>query len=507
MVVPDPSLMMKIGRTGYSLSEILAEFIDNSIDARVGESVEVEIGLDESRVSVEDNGRGMSKEELVSALTIASSAKKDALGEYGIGMKAAAVALANEFVIETTREDDDHGYKVTWDAKEWVQRGEWSYEVQTRKAAKSVHGTSILLTGLRFVPGKRIGVVKNELGRRFGPFIRNGELKLTVNGSKCRAPDPELLPATALSPEIQVALPKREKLARQEFTLQTHAGKTITGWVGLLANSSQKGLYGFDTFRRGRLITYNDKFGFNAHPMVARVVGEVHMDFVGVTSNKREWMKTDPLYEDAEETLKEFIQPWLAECRRLSSTVHNVKPVELAKLDKFKEGLALAFQSPELADFTGPVGGDRGHGRKLEEVPIEERGERSDVGGEHEPRDVIQEPESSRDRQPRKTDPNRTKRLKVGGKHFDYEHQFGNLGPTAPWMQFDWQPQSRKLTVISNQDSPIFAVTRDVSVLAFMHVVDAVAQVVITETQADFSRYDEVRQVLIREASRHVAEL
>jgi hypothetical protein len=508
-VVPDPSLMLKLGRQGYSLPEMLAEFIDNSIDARTGDSVEVEVTIDAKRVVIEDNGRGMDKATLIKALTIAHSNKKDALGEYGLGMKAAAVALGNAFVIETTQADAPEGYRVGWTAASWTEKGVWAYDIETRKAPKGVHGTSITLMDLRFKPVQRVGIVKNELGRRFGPFIRAGELVLKVNGTRCRAPEPDLLPATAIQTEaLAKQLPKKGK-ALQEFSLKTQSGKTIHGWVGLMANSSQKGLYGFDTFRRGRLITYNDKFGFSAHPTVARVCGEVHMDHLPVTSNKREWVKTDPTYEDAEETLKAFIQPWLAESRRLATTTHNLKPVEMARLQDYKAGIAEAFQSKEMRDYALPIGGTPGTpgpGSRLQDVAVEERDERSDKGKEHDG-DTEQSDPAGQTRTPNKTDPNRTKRLRVGGKAFDYEHRFGNLGANAAWAQHDWDSSTRHLLVVSNLDSPVFLASKDTAVLAFLHVVDAVANVVVQEVGGDLARFEEVRQILIREASKHVAQL
>lgn len=500
-VNPDPSLMLKLGQQGYSLAETLAEFVDNSIDARAGENVEVEIAIDAKKVEIGDNGVGMNKKQLVQALTVAHSSKTDALGQYGLGLKAAAVALSNAFVIDTTVEGEAIGHRVAWSAAEWAERGKWTYEIETRNSPKKLHGTSITLMALKFEPVKRVGIVKNELARRFGPFLRSGELVLRINGSKVRAPEVELLD------------PKEHKLQvenPQKFTLKTQSGKTLTGWVGLLASSSQKGLYGFDTFRRGRLITYNDKLGFSAHPTVARVCGEVHMDHVPVTSNKREWMKTDALYEDAEHTLAEFIGPWLAESRRLSSNANNLRPLEAKKLQDFKAGLASAFEHPDMKDYTLPIGGEAGvagRGSRTTQIPIEERSERSDKGGEHET-DGAEKPESERTRTAKQQSAERTKRMRIGGKHFDYEHKFGNLGANGPAFQHDWNPQERKLLVVSNAESPLFHVAqKDVSVVAFTQVVDAVAQVVMVETQGAFDRFDEVRQILIREAAKHVADL
>lgn len=493
-VIPDPSLMLKISRAGYSLPEMLAEFGDNSIDAALDGKVTIEIAVDEKRVIIEDDARGMDKGELIRALTIASSVKKDALGEYGIGMKAAAVALGNAFVIETKKKGSDVGYRVAWDVRSWVERGEWSYDIETRKAPKANHGTVLTISHLKFSPGRRVGLLKNELGRRFGPFISGGALVLKVNGARCKAPEPELLDQKGLGVKNPT-----------QFDLKTQGGETIKGWVGLLANSSQKGLYGFDTFRRGRLITFHDKFGFQPHPTTARIVGGIHMDHVPVTTNKREWEKTSPLYEDAEATLKEFLGPFIAECRRLAVGGQALRPADSARLQKFKEGLAEAMMGQAMKDLHIGTPGGKGRG-PLGEVPIEERGERSDKGEEHGQAAESHEPQGQT-RTPQATDPTRLKTMRLGGRVFDYQHSFGSLGEAGPRSQYDWDSKVRRLTVISNTDAPLMRATKDPSCLAFQHVCYSIAQVAMLESEAGFEVFDNVLQVLEREAAKRVADL
>ncbi len=54
-----------------------------------------------------------------------------------------------------------------------------------------------------------------------------------------------------------------------------------------MKDSSQKGYYGLHTYRNNRLIMPFNKVGFSAHPTVARIFGEIHLDFVPVTHNKK----------------------------------------------------------------------------------------------------------------------------------------------------------------------------------------------------------------------------
>src|SRR5207244_3050252 len=76
------------------------------------------------------------------------------------------------------------------------------------------------------------------------------------------------------------------------------SGQRIYGWFGLMKESSQTGHYGFNTFRYGRMITCYDKIGFNPHATLARIVGELNMDHVPVTHDKRDFLRdSDPFME------------------------------------------------------------------------------------------------------------------------------------------------------------------------------------------------------------------
>ena len=136
------------------------------------------------------------------------------------------------------------------------------------------HGTIIKVTKLNMKTGNKIGTARADLGRRFSPYINRKIIEIKVNDESCRFAEPEII-----------------KGSKRNISIETPSGAKIYGWVGLLEHSSQKGFYGFDTFRYERLITCYDKFGFSSHPNHARIIGELHMGHIPVTMNKREWNK------------------------------------------------------------------------------------------------------------------------------------------------------------------------------------------------------------------------
>ncbi|HEV8601737.1 MAG TPA: ATP-binding protein, partial [Patescibacteria group bacterium] len=84
---PDTSLFPKLGQTGYTVAEALAELIDNSIDAR-DEKVNISIKIDRNaeKISIEDNGVGMNKNKAQESIILGRSNKKlGELGQFGIG--------------------------------------------------------------------------------------------------------------------------------------------------------------------------------------------------------------------------------------------------------------------------------------------------------------------------------------------------------------------------------------------------------------------------------------
>ena len=72
-ITPDKSLIKKLGSVGYRTEQAVAELIDNSIDARFGETGTVDVTLDFGlgEIKVSDDGHGMDSTALGASLTVA----------------------------------------------------------------------------------------------------------------------------------------------------------------------------------------------------------------------------------------------------------------------------------------------------------------------------------------------------------------------------------------------------------------------------------------------------
>lgn len=488
--IPDTSLMIKSGKTGYSFSEIISELIDNSIDAAVdNERIVINITISKDSVIVEDNGIGMNKNQLHDAVVLAKSNKQNQLGLYGLGLKTSCVCLGEKFIIYTARDDEKQTYKTWWDETEWNQKKEWSFPIETLEKQPGKRGTIVQVEKLRFKVGNKINQLRGDIGRRFAPFINRGMAEIWVNNEQCKALTPELMEDTKIKLDIT-----------------TSCNETITGWVGLLKNSSQRGNYGFDTFRFGRMITYYDKIGFKSHPAVARVIGEIHLNHIPVTHNKREWDINSREYVEMVKLISEAIKPIIAESRKMANE-KKIESVEKNRLEHFKEGLANAVKVDELKEFTSPEREVSVPGRainsKTGELERIERRDKPDVSQ----KGTVPPGDGMRKRVPKKIQERRKYQVKVKGKKFDYTHSFVHLGERAGWSDYHYDEQKRELEIFTNIDFPAVHATDDRTFLAFIHIVEAISQRMMIEADADYDKYEEIKQILLRESSKFVAEL
>ena len=291
-ITPDKSIYHKIGEANYSISDALAELVDNSIDAANDSGVEIYIVLDkkDEKIVIEDNGKGMSKEMASKSLVLAHSKKHEALGEFGLGLKSACTSLGTIFSITSTPEGSEERYSLEYNKEQFLKSDDWHhYPLVISKAPKNEHGTRIEISNLRIkLYDAQVTRLKDDLAKRYGPYIEHNNVVIKV-GLKRETAKP------CVSSEIKLV-----ESSKKEFSYMLSKGATITGWYGLSEVGSQK-QSGFNMFRRGRLIRSSEKLGYNYHPHLMSIVGEINLDSVPVTHNKREF-----IIESGE--FKEFIK-------------------------------------------------------------------------------------------------------------------------------------------------------------------------------------------------------
>lgn len=491
-ITPDKSLMPKLASAGYSFVQAVSELVDNSIDARFeGRKLTIKIDLGRDSIQVLDDGRGMTRKEAAASLKLAYSEKQGKLGEFGLGLKTACLSLGRRFKIWTTTEGLPESYLIEFDEDRWSDpSSKWTdypLTVLSKKSPES-HGTTVKVDRLKVKTLGRTTNLRETLAVRFAPFILSEEIQIEVNRKICKPIEP------VLTDEGKTIF---------EFTA---GGNRVHGWYGLLREGSQRGLYGFNTFRRGRLITAFAKIGFDEHPTVARIVGEIHLDHVPVTHNKREWIVESPEYIAVESRLRQELSELVRRARARASeenVTRSVREKTQLWLDKISE----AMHQPELRLYGKPlvpltIATDERSDNPEDPVKILdiERREPGDSEGAIEPAGT------DRERTPRKIQEQPVHVIEVRGKKFRFTHQFRPLGADAEWKEYRLDPELG-LEIFTNTDFPAFLVTGDRSYYAAYHVAESIAEVLVNESKEPAANVGALKQVILRSAALLMSQL
>jgi len=486
-VTPHQSLMPKLGKSGYSIPQAIAELVDNAIDARIeGALLHVSVKIGKNEISVADDGLGMDRREIQDAMVLGKSQKFNKLGEFGLGLKTSCTNLGRQFRVMTSKLGEPYEYVVEYDESRWQSAdNHWELELGVRDADPASHFTIVQVSSLnKYYPGLVDAVVR-DLQQRFAPFIGDGSVTLKVNTKTCKPEAFDLLEDT-----------------RSDFETCDSHGNRIYGWYGLLTQGSNKGLYGFHTYRLGRMITTYDKIGIGEHPTISRIIGEIHLDHVPVTHNKREFDRESSLFKDAEAALRVAFQDLLRQARQRASSDSITKAVR-NELERWKDSIARALGARELKEFASVAASlsepePASDGSHMAELDAERRERREPEAEQSTPSGDSDE--GVRERVPRNTQKKPRHAIKVKGKTIDFSHEFAPLGEREAWYQ--WSLNDEKgLDIYTNTQFPAYFATRDKAFYATLHIVESIAQLLVHETGAGPQELEDLRQLLLRKSA------
>lgn len=269
---------------GYSLETALADIVDNSITAGATTiKIFVDTTAEFPRLAVLDNGAGMSREELLSAMRLGSTSplavrEGGDLGRFGLGLKTASFSQCRHLTV-VSRQGSVTSAAV-WDLDFVASRNEWA--VQVPEVPETIPwieelgetGTLVVWSTLdRLLEGEdskshlnaRIAQARRHLELVFHRFLkgeaRRPKIEIFLNGQPLVPWDPfPRHPAAQFDPvekiklgghliEFQaVTLPHHNKVSRDDW-------EKYGGEAGYLKNQ------GFYIYREGRLIIHGTWFG------------------------------------------------------------------------------------------------------------------------------------------------------------------------------------------------------------------------------------------------------
>jgi hypothetical protein len=177
---PDPAVLLRSLRgIGYSVEDAVSDIVDNSLSAGA-KTIDVRLRDrgDDVTVDVVDDGRGLTRDELLIALTLGAterdpglSRREEDLGRFGLGLKTASFAVAQRMSLFTRR--DDHADGAAWDLSEVARTREWLLSdlgEQERTELESLLGSSSG-TVVRWSKTDRLGMPDRDRAAALGRLI------------------------------------------------------------------------------------------------------------------------------------------------------------------------------------------------------------------------------------------------------------------------------------------------------------------------------------------------
>ena len=297
--IPNAKSMIESFRSiGYSLPTAIADIIDNSIAAKAKNIwIDFQWAGPETSLVVTDDGKGMSKSQLVDAMRPGSknpllARSQEDLGRFGLGLKTASFSQCRNLTVATKSKKTNKVKYRCWNLNYVAEVNKWKvlkYLSDERLIARLnglESGTSIIWQNLDRVISindeypeeamnqflEKIEFIKTHLSMVFHQYIENQELTIWIKERKINPWDPYLKEEKAtkvveksiINDEIEVVsyvLPLHSKIDRQVF--ENASG--IKGW-----NSHQ----GFYIYRNNRLLLAGDWLGMykqEEHYKLARI--------------------------------------------------------------------------------------------------------------------------------------------------------------------------------------------------------------------------------------------
>ncbi len=281
------SLIEGLRDIGYSLETAISDIIDNSITAGARSlRIITETYSDDPRIALVDDGKGMSEEELVSAMRPGSRnplATRDGpdLGRFGLGLKSASFSQCRRLTVVSRKKGKTSS--AIWDLDDVADRNEWAVQLpdeisdipEVDKLGST--GTLVLWQKLdRLTSGnlsdaakraevinRRIAETERHLRLVFHRFMQDARpLRILLNGRLLRPLDPfaKKNPATISDPEERLALPHGD-VEIQSFTLPHHSQMSVSDWEDMAGPDGHLKSQGFYLYRGRRLILYGTWFG------------------------------------------------------------------------------------------------------------------------------------------------------------------------------------------------------------------------------------------------------
>ncbi len=290
-LVPQAGMLIESMRDiGYSLETALSDIIDNSIAATASRiEILVDPAVENPAIAILDDGSGMTKDTLLTAMRAGSSNPRDArakfdLGRFGLGMKTASFSQCRRLTVLSCK--GGKTCAAIWDLDHVAKTDRWEILIPADHSGLPFadrligNGTLVVWQNLdrilgevaeaqqQLVLAQRVDEAANHIELVFHRFLSGeatgAKLPILLNNRPLQPHDPfgSSHKATERAPLDPEAFPiKGYNVTVQTFTLPHHTKLTpkqydeLAGKQGFLRNQ------GFYLYREKRLIIWGTWFG------------------------------------------------------------------------------------------------------------------------------------------------------------------------------------------------------------------------------------------------------
>lgn len=347
----DLNVLEHLGINLYSnIAAVLTEAVANAWDADA-ENVEIRVGPDSEWIEIEDDGIGMSVDELNGKYLRVGYRRRDEDGEHGritakkrsvMGRKGlgklSLFSIANVIEVQSAKSETQAGFKMSVDGIKQAVTDKTTYHPEPLPSGSLTvqRGTRIVLRDIkRQRLGKGVVALRKRLARRFSILGEAHGFKIAIDGQPITAADRGDLPKAQFLWTFQEDEPdpltithvlERETLdARLDSWDPTWA---VRGWIGTarfpkdLDSEEAGNLNGIVVFARGRLFHENVLDRLNDGRLYTKyLTGQIEADFLDIddqpdiaTSDRQRVQEDDPRYialiTFLRETLGEVEKRW-----------------------------------------------------------------------------------------------------------------------------------------------------------------------------------------------------
>lgn len=334
----DLNVLNHLGINLYSnVPAVLSEVVANSWDAEATK-VNIDIDIEEGEIAIEDNGAGMTQEDINRKYLLVGYRKRDEegtqtpnlkrhfMGRKGIG-KLSLFSIANIIEVYSVKNGEKNGLILSADEikahMDMKKSDPYCPIVLNVEDLKMEQGTRIILKDLKKNLGKAAGFLRKRIARRFS--VIGEEFGVFINGTPISIKDRDFFNKMEFvwgigqnGQEYVDACANKEKGTVLNGVLDESRGLHVYGWIGTF--NERKSMVDEDNkitiLAWGKLIQEDILPELNEGGVYTKyLIGEINADFLDddnqedmVTSDRQSIKEDDPRYPEIKSYIKGLLK-------------------------------------------------------------------------------------------------------------------------------------------------------------------------------------------------------